>query len=115
MRVSFGDRIGITVSVPWRIIQDGRIAFADSDDGQRFGLPEPINGEARANALINEMRVIDVEIDFLTADFHVRLEGETRIDVFNHSSGYEGWQGQYQSDTEGVSVIGLGGGGVAFF
>jgi hypothetical protein len=111
----FGDGSGLGVSVPWRIIQAGRIAFANSDDGQVFGLSAPIDGEARANMLLQGLRVIDVEIDGLTADLHLRLEGELRIDVFNHSSGYEGWQGWYASGPDTVTVIGLGGGGIAVF
>ena len=89
--------------------------FADSDDGQKFGLPEPINGEARANVLLDGRHVAYIEHDQLTADLHIYFDGETRIDVFNHSSGYEGWQAGFSNGEASGSIIGLGGGDLAIF
>jgi hypothetical protein len=113
--LDFGNQSSIAVSVPWRIVSGGGIAFADSDDGQQFGLPEPIFGAARANTILTGRRVTGVELDPLTADLHVCFDGETRIDVFNHSSGYEGWQASFPSDSGRTEIIGLGGGGLAIF
>ncbi len=42
----------IALSIPWRIVADGGIAFANEDDGQMFGLPAPVDGEAKANSFI---------------------------------------------------------------
>ena len=93
----------------------GGIAFADSDDGQKFGLPEPIVGAATANTLLANRRTTDVEIDPLTADLSAYFDEETRIDLFNNSSGYEGWQASYPSDNGQTQIIGLGGGDLAIF
>jgi hypothetical protein len=113
--LDFGDQFSIAVSVPWRIVSSAGIAFADSDDGQRFGPPEPIVGATRANTILMDRRVTRVEVDLLTADLHVYFDGETRIDVFNHSSGYEGWQASYPSESGQTQIIGLGGGDLAIF
>ena len=113
--LDFGDQSSIGVSVPWRIVSGGAIAFADSDDGQKFGLPEPIVGATRANTILTDRRVTSVEVDPLTADLHVYFDEETRIDVFNHSSGYEGWHASYPSDRGRMEIIGLGGGRLAIF
>ena len=42
----------ISFPIPWRIVANGRIAFANKDDGQQFGLPAPVDGEVEANRLI---------------------------------------------------------------
>jgi hypothetical protein len=111
----FGDRRTITVVAPWRIVQNGRIAHAMQDDRQKFGLPAPVDGEARANGLLEGRRAEHLELDLVTADLRVFFDGETRIDVFNDSSGYEGWQATFPVDGDGVVIIGLGGGDVAIF
>lgn len=112
---SFGGDNRHTVEVPWRIVQNGRIAFTDQDDGQRFGLPRPIDGEALANSLLAGRRLESLELDRVTADLRLHFDGVTRLDVFNYSSGYEGWQAAFCADGDGVSIIGMGGGDVSIF
>jgi hypothetical protein len=109
----FGDNEGIAVTAPWRIIQNGRIAHAMQDDGQRFDLPQPVNGEARANGLLEGKQIKRLELDRVTADLRLHFDGQTRIDVFNDSSGYEGWQAAFRIGDDAVSIIGMGGGDVA--
>jgi hypothetical protein len=113
--LNFGDQSSIAVSVPWRIVSAGGIVFADSDHGQKFCLAEPIVGATRANTILMDRRVTSVKVDQLTADLHVYFDGEARIDVFNHSSGYEGWQASYPSECGETQIIGLGGGDLAIF
>jgi hypothetical protein len=112
---SFGDGYGISVSVPWRVVRNGGIAHGHRDDGQRFGLPEPVDGEARANELFAGRRVEAVELDRVTADLRLIFDNETRLDIFNDSSGYEGWQAQLQVGERLLSFVGLGGGDIAIF
>ena len=40
----FGDGLNIAMSVPWRVVTAEGIAHGDEDNGQWFGLPEPVNG-----------------------------------------------------------------------
>ncbi len=112
---SFGDAATIVAAVPWRIIQGDVIAHADQDDFQQFGLPEPVDGEAKANALFDGRLVQGVQLDSITADLRVWFDGATRLDIFNNSSGYEGWQASLQNSDGVMSVVALGGGGVAEF
>jgi hypothetical protein len=109
----FGDGCAIAVSSPWRIVAGNRIAHADTDDGQWFGLAQPVDGQARANKLLEKLNVMDVEIIASTADVKVVFADETQIQIFNHSSGYEGWEASYREDGRGASIIGLGGGDLA--
>lgn len=105
----------IALPVPWRIVADGRIAFANEDDGQIFGLPAPVDGEAKANALIASRSIAGVSVDCETADLTVHFGKALRLEAFNNSSGYEGWQVSLPPEHGGMSVVALGGGDVAIF
>ncbi len=109
----FGRRRHITVDSPWRIISGGRLAFADEDDGQAFGLPRRVDGQARANSLLKARRVQAVQIDRVTADICIQLDKGVRLDVFHNSMGYEGWQAVFPLGDQTIQLIGLGGGDVA--
>jgi hypothetical protein len=109
----FGDRFSIAVSVPWRVVTADGIAHGYDDDGQWFGLPQPVNGEARTNELLQGQKVSSVELDEQTADLRVVFGERIRLDLFNQSSGYEGWQASLPDNGNEISVIALGGGGVA--
>jgi hypothetical protein len=113
--LSFGGNDGLSVEVPWRIVQEGRIAYASKDDGQKFGLPHPVDGEAVANGLLDSKGVLSLELDRITADLRIHFDGATHIDVFNDSSGCEGWQASFRAGGDGVLIIGMGGGDVTIF
>jgi hypothetical protein len=105
----------ISLPVPWRLVVDGRIAFADGDDGQQFGLPAPLDGQTEANRLIAGRSITQVSIDTETADLCLRFEGSVRLDTFNYSAGYEGWHINLPPEHGGMWVIALGGGEVSIF
>jgi hypothetical protein len=90
------------------VTRDG-IAFVGTDDGQKFGLPAPLDGQARANELLAGLKVRRLAVAEDTADILIEFTGGTRIDVFNNSSGYEGWQATIGD----VEIIGRGGGHLA--
>jgi hypothetical protein len=111
----FAPDIWFVISCPWRVVAEGGIAFADEDHGQYFGLSQPVDGEERSNELLDGARVVDASISVETADVLIKLERGLRIEVFNNSSGYEGWNVSYP-DPNGageVRLIGLGGGDIA--
>lgn len=108
------ESVCLAVSAPWRIVCDGRIAFASEDDGQIFGLNSPLDGELAARKLLGSKPITEARLDRVTADLELHFSGGTRIDVFNNSSGYEGWQASYAIDGKGWSLIAMGGGKVAF-
>src|SRR5688500_15753844 len=103
----------ISFPVPWRIVAEGRIAFADEDDGQQFGLPSPVDGQAEANRLLAGKAITKIAIDRETADLTLYFEAGVRIEAFNNSSGYEGWKINLPAERGGLWVIALGGGDVA--
>lgn len=108
----FGDRLNIAAAVPWRIVTASGIAHGDEDDGQWFGLAQPVDGEGRANELLGGCKVIAVELDEHTADLRLVFNGGARLDFFNNSAGYEGWQASVPAGDKELIVIALGGGGL---
>lgn len=112
---SFGTDAGLGVETPWRIVTGSGIAFANTDDHQKFGLPQPVDGQARSNELLGGRRVISFDVDIKTADIQIRFEGDLLLEVFNNSSGYEGWNAAVQVDGQTISVAGLGGGDLAIY
>jgi hypothetical protein len=106
----FGERLNIAASVPWRVVTADGIAHGVEDDGQWFGLAQPVDGEARTNDLLQGQKVVAVELDGQTADLRIMFDGGARLDFFNNSSGYEGWQASVPAGDKELTVIALGGG-----
>jgi hypothetical protein len=106
----FGERLNIAASVPWRVVTADGIAHGVEDDGQWFGLTQPVDGEARTNDLLQGQKVVAVELDGQTADLRIMFDGGARLDFFNNSSGYEGWQASVPAGDKELTVIALGGG-----
>jgi hypothetical protein len=111
--LGFGGNAVLMIHTQWRIVREGRIVFASSDDGQNFGSPEPIDGEAKSNQLLDGRRVASVEVALDTADICLRFDDGTRLDIFNHSSGYEGWHACFGTCDQNVEIIATGGGDLA--
>ena len=108
---SFEHPLALRVASPWRIRDgDGRIALGWLDHGHRFGLPSPVNGEARALSLLGGSTIIAAEADDASGDLSVRTEGGAELQLFNASSGYEGWQ---LCGEGGRTIVAIGGGGTA--
>lgn len=106
----FSEGVNISASVPWRVVTADGIAHGSDDHGQWFGLPQPIDGEVRTNHLLEGQRVIGVEVDALTADLQLTFDGGARLDFFNSSAGYEGWQALVSEGSTELAIIALGGG-----
>lgn len=109
--LAFPGRCAINIETRWRLLTPEGIVFGDEDDGHRFGLPAPVDGEAKANAVLGGHRVTGVLLDPLTADLQIAFDGGVRLEIFNNSSGFEGWSASLPlADME---IIALGGGGVS--
>ncbi len=100
----------LRVASPWRMMSDGRIAIGWQDDGQQFGLPAPIDAVEVINSLVRGRPVSDSTLDESSGDLSIVFEGGPVLQVFNSSSGYEGWQ---LFGPGGKTLVGLGGGSVA--
>jgi Family of unknown function (DUF6188) len=105
-----GESTFFNVAAPWRILVDGRIQIAGCDHGQQFGLPEKVDVEREGTAFLRGRRIVRAVLAQDTADVSLFFDGDRRLDVFNESSGYEGWQ---LKGHDGRLVVALGGGKIA--
>ena len=104
---SFGAGASLVAECPWRIIANGAIALGSVDDQQQFGLPAPIDVQVIAGELLHGMQVTGVEATPASSDLVLQFDGERRLELFNSSSGYEGWT---LSSPSGKRFIAQGGG-----
>ena len=105
-RFDFDGRTTLDARCPWRIVEKGRIVLGNADDGQQFGLPSPVDARREALGLLAD-RIARVTIRENTPDLILELEHGTRFEVFNSSSGYEGWE---CSSKNGLLLVARGGG-----
>ena len=108
----FANDVGLRVACPWRILVEGRIAHGDSDHGQQFGLPKPVDGAGRSNKLLLNKVIESVAVRDDTGDITISFTDGTALEVLNTSSGYEGWQ---LNDGAGLNVVATGGGELAIW
>ena len=104
--------VKLLIECPWRVVKKGIIALGADDNGQKFGLPEPVSVLKELPKLIQNLAVTDVKVDNETADLSVHFGNEIRLDAFNDSSGYEGWTFR---DADGIEIIATGGGELAIW
>lgn len=112
--LAFSGDVDLTVTASWRIVSQGRIAFARDDEGHLFGRASPLEGEAELARLLRNRTLTKATVDRQTADLVLHFGADTRIDVFNDSSGYEAWQARYDIDGQHRLLIAMGGGQVTF-
>jgi hypothetical protein len=97
----------LMVGCVWRVVNGGRIVLGSEDHRQQFGLPAPVDAVSRILELLADKTVDSLQIDGLTSDLTIRFTGDVRIDIFNNSSGYEGWN---YHGRNGLELIAQGGG-----
>lgn len=103
---------GLNIGCVWRLVSGKSIVLAGSDHGQKFGLPKPIDVCSEALRLTSGKPVESVRIDETTADLSITFSGDMRLDLFNDSSGYEGWT---FADRSGLMLVAQGGGQIVIW
>jgi hypothetical protein len=102
----------LNVGVPWRILDGEAIRLGSCDHEQKFGLPVPVNALKVVIEYLGGKMIERVLLAQITADLELGFEGGFVLNIFNHSSGYEGWN---LSSDKGPQIIALGGGDIAIF
>ncbi len=86
------DCVGLTTGTSWRIVKDGRLFLTSNDDGQKFGLPHPVDAETRFQAVLAGHQVTLCKVDAATADLTLNFDEGSRFEILSTSIGYEAWQ-----------------------
>ena len=103
----FENSIGLSAECPWRVLTQ-TIVLTDSDHGQQFGLPAPLDGAQEATRLLYGKLVKWTALRGGTGDLSIQFSDGTTLELLNLSGGYEAWQ----LSGDDVSVIAQGGGTV---
>jgi hypothetical protein len=103
----FGADIELNVECPWRVMSEGGNTFGGCDHGHQFGLPAPVDGEERTINALDGRPVERAEVHAESADLTIWFEGNRRLEVFNNSCGYEGWN---LHGPKGFLIVAQGGG-----
>ena len=94
----------------WRLVSDAAIELTSEDDGQTFGLKDPIDAASQLKSKVGDKCVSDVRIDGVTSDLTLFFGQHLRLEVVSTSSGYEAWS----LHTKRVQIIGRNGDTVVF-
>ncbi len=109
--LDFDKDLSLVVACLWRLIETGRIRVTSQDEGQRFGLPAPVDAAAEVNRRLLDASVkvaklrpgiLDLELQFSTG--HV-------LQIIPDSSGYEAWN----LSSGNKQFIAVGGGELVVF
>jgi hypothetical protein len=87
----FGSTITLAIEAAWRLLSQDAILLTSEDDGQRYGVPEPVDAVARIRELLENRVVSKVEVDQASADFTIYFDNKMVFQIVNLSSGYEAW------------------------
>ena len=104
---SFSGGAALCAECPWRIISKGGVALGSVDHRQRFGLAGNVDAAREAGSLLARREIIEARIRPETCDLTVDFAEEVRLELFNGSAGYEGWN---LSSPDGRRLVAQGGG-----
>lgn len=88
---TFTGRRVLQITAPWRIVSETNIVHGCEDEGQLFGLSTPVDAKERIARAVAGTDVTHITVNQF-GDLDVRFASSVSLQVFNDSSGYEGWQ-----------------------
>jgi len=102
----FADKIYVSSSGFWRLLEANRIVFVSLDNGHQFGLPQPLDLVEGITKQLTGKKLTEIKVDKDTADLTLTISDDIEIQVFIASSGYE----TYDFSIDDKRYIGLGSG-----
>jgi hypothetical protein len=109
-RFTLDDESTVDTETFWRLVGK-RVVVTSEDDGQLFGLKEPVNAASLIQASIGSGQIEHFTLDERTGDLSLKIDGGWIIQFLTTSGGYEGWRIGHGDE----SIICLGGGELAIF
>ncbi len=81
----------IVVACLWRLVKSDRILITSEDEGQKFGLLEPVEAATEVNRRLTGAAVEAIELRSGVLDLELRLSTGHSLQIIPDSSGYEAW------------------------
>lgn len=106
---SFDHQVALVAGCLWRLLENGRIQCTSVDEGQRFGLPTPIDAAAEIRSRLTGAAVTDVDLQADTLDLRIIFSTGHVLELVPDSSGYEAWS----ASRPGRTYVATGGGELA--
>ncbi|MDB4908077.1 MAG: hypothetical protein JWO05_2861 [Gemmatimonadetes bacterium] len=100
------------VESTWRLVSGHRVALADLDHEQMFGLTRPVDAVERLLTLLGDRTCTAANLVEDTGDLHLSFGSEARLEALVNSSSYESWT---LTDPDGTQLVATGGGRLAQF
>jgi hypothetical protein len=88
---TFSGGCALRVAAPWRMVSQTHIAVGHEDDGQWFGLKQPFDAREHITGAVAGQKVTEALVKEF-GDLDLRFSSGSTLQVFNSSSGFEGWQ-----------------------
>ncbi len=87
----FEEDVSLVVACLWRLIEAGRITRTSEDDGQQFGLPEPLDMTKEVQRRLEFASITAVELREGLLDLEFQFSTGHFLQIIPNSSGYEAW------------------------
>jgi hypothetical protein len=110
-RFVFANKIWVSVSGFWRLLEKNQIVLVSLDHGHQFGLSNPVDLSELIARRLSCKKLIKIEVKEDTADLVLTLTDEYTLEIFIASTGYE----TYDFSINGKRYIGLGSGNIATY
>jgi hypothetical protein len=80
----------LRIAAPWRVVTRSEIVLGWEDHGQQFGLPVVVDAMERLRTLLEGRQITSAAVSSC-GDLSIHFAGDSALEIFNASSGYEGW------------------------
>lgn len=88
---TFDGQASLVVECLWRLVKDNRIRLTNLDDGQRFGLPAPVDAAVAIKSRLENALIDAVTLRSGTLDLQLAFSNGHTLEIIPDSSGYEAW------------------------
>ena len=106
----FGEPLLIMTESAWRLVTSEKVVVAADDDGQKFGLPQPVDASECVLSRLATLAIKSASVDDLTGDLLLYFSDSIYLQFLQLSAGYESWR----AFTSLGETICTGGGGLVF-
>jgi hypothetical protein len=108
---TFSDGARVTTESSWRLLTKEGVSVTSEDDGQLFGLKDPVDACARVIAAVGDRKITECRLEERTSDLSVRFGDDVTVQFLTMSCGFESWHAQIGDE----EIVCMGGGEISFF